>query len=574
MTQEFPLVIVGGSAGSLKPIQDLFSVIESSCGAAFIVIQHMSPDHESHLDQLIAKRTIMPVEKLMDGMKPLPNQVLINLPGKFPVLQDTFHYISPDNTHRPIDRLCESLPPKIAENTILVILSGNGNDGKKGAAVIKKCLGKIIVQDPGTAAFTGMPQSIIDEELSDLILSPDKIGEVLSFIDNEEQLHKYLTENHSKQADLLEFEKILLLVKDIANQDMSAYKPSTLKRRIQRRMGLYHYDTFAQYHKLLLKDFKELEQLSKDLLIGVTTFFRDSEAFKILKEQVIPELCRNQDQQPSIRVWIAGCSTGEEAYSIAILLIQHYSMHKKPPNIQIFATDIDNAALEVARTGVYTKEALSQLAPELVTASFIEDKGSYRINKQIRESIVFASHNLITDPPFSKLDLVVCRNLLIYLNSINQKKILSLFHFVLNENGYLFLGSSENIGNIGRHFNAISKQWRIYHHTNTAPRRPPILPINVGMSTVKDGQSALAGNRFGIGQEHYYNQIIQSYGPVHLLINKQHQLLYVSGPAEQYISIPVGQASHDIFKIARTSLSASLRSAINQAESENRRIAN
>jgi two-component system CheB/CheR fusion protein len=572
METNIPLVIIGGSAGSLKPLQELFSSIPSDCEAAFLVIQHMSPDHESHLDQLIAKRTSMPVEKLKEGMEPLANQVLVSLPGQFPILHDTYHYISAENTHRPIDLFCESLSTERAANTSLIILSGTGRDGRNGALRLKKFNGTVIIQEPSTATFPSMPEMVLEENIADLVLPPSKIGEVINILQDHDKLSTYLQNNDAQKADLLEFENILSLVKEHAKQDMSAYKPSTLRRRIYRRMGLHHVEELSQYHNLLLQNTDELEQLSKDLLIGVTAFFRDLEAFKILEEQVIPELCRNRQSNSPVRVWVAGCSTGEEAYSIAILLMQCFVRLGETARIQIFATDIDDAALEVARNGVYPKESLAIFDKELIKSYFIEDKGDYRINKSVRESIVFASHNLITDPPFSKLDMVVCRNLLIYLNSVNQKKLLSLFHFVLNSAGYLFLGSSENIGNIGRHFKAISKQWRIYHHTDAAPRRPPVLPINVGITSSRDGQSSLSISGSLISQERYYRQLIESYGPVQILINHQHQLLYVSGPTEPYLSIPGGQASHDLLKITRPSLSVSLRSAISQADTENKRI--
>ncbi len=567
-----PLVVIGGSAGSLKPLLEVFSSIPAQSGSAFLVIQHMSPEHESHLDQLIAKRTSMPVAKLKEGMEPLANQVLISQPGQFPALQDTYSYIATENTHRPIDMFCESLSAERAASTVLILLSGTGRDGHDGAIRLKKLNGKIIIQDPETAAFPSMPESVLEEGIADLVLSPAKIGEVINILNDTDKLASYLKDSDLQKADLLAFENILLLVKEHAKQDMGAYKPSTLRRRIHRRMGIRHFDELSQYHNYLLQDAGELEQLSKDLLIGVTAFFRDPEAFKILEESVIPSLCRERKKNLPVRVWVAGCSTGEEAYSIAILLMQCFASLGEIGHLQIFATDIDDAALEVARNGVYSKETLAYMDEDLIKSYFVEDKGGYKINKSVRESIVFASHNLITDPPFSKLDMVVCRNLLIYLNPINQKKLLGLFHFVLNPGGYLFLGSSENIGNIGRHFEAISKQWRIYHQTDAAPRRPPVLPINVGFSGSRDSQASLPGGASMMSQERYYRQLIESYGVVQILINRQHHLLYVSGPSDPYLSIPTGQASYDLLKITRPNLSVSLRSAISQAEAENRRI--
>lgn len=572
-----PLVVVGGSAGSLPGIQEIFKVVPPDCGYAYVVIQHMSTEHKSHLDDLIGDLTKMPVTQLLDASELAPDQVYVCLPGQCPIFSEgVLHYLQDVNSHarhHSIDGFCCSLPTEVAASTTLVILSGTGQDGTEGAVHIKQAGGRVIIQDPTSATFSGMPLSVLDQDLADLVLAPDKIAEVIGLLPDMEKITAYVVEPRDEKSSEEQFHEILKLVKHHTKQDMEVYKPTTLRRRISRRMALQHLDSYQQYMQLLQNNHGELQQLAKDLLIGVTAFYRDPEAFKIIEEQVVPALCHAKGDGEKVRVWVAGCSTGEEAYSVAILFMDWFAAKQQRPRLQVFATDIDDVALELARAGIYPIEALANLESGQVMRHFSEDKNGYRINKAVRESIVFASHNLTTDPPFSKLDLVVCRNLLIYLNPVNQRKLLSLFHFVLNPGGYLFLGSSENIGNVARHFEALSKQWRIYRHTDSAPRRPPLLPISSGLA----GSREIPGSGINPGalgnQERYYRQLLETHGPAQVLINTQHQLLFVSGDVSRYLTIPIGQASFDLFKIARPELSMSLRSAISQALEHQQRVA-
>jgi len=563
-------VLIGGSAGSLAAIRTLFEALPADCGVSYIVIQHQSPLHHSHLDEVISKWTSMPVQLASEGTALQPDHIYIGLPGHPMTLRNNILHLqdtSPD-PHKPIDFLCPSLAAAFGQDAALVILSGTGHDGTQGARDIKLSGGIVIAQSPSSAGFDGMPLSIQSSELADQILNPDEIAAALCVWGKTGKLDRHQVEVAPALSEQDIFEAILALVREHSHNDMSDYKPNMLHRRIERRMGLRHAQDMDAYLKILRQNPAELDQLARDMLIGVTAFFRDMEAFQIIEQEVIPALCGAKPANEPVRVWLAGCSTGEEVYSIAIVLMEWFAQHKLPPQIQIFATDIDDAALEVARAGVYSKEALADMSAARLQHFFKEDRHGYRIVKAVRETIVFASHNLISDPPFSRLDMVVCRNLFIYLNNSVQKKLLGLFHFVLNPGGCLFLGSSESIGSVARHFKTTSKQWRIYQHLATAPRRLPTLPITASMAVRrldKDNDTATDLGALS-GRERLYRNFLDLHGPAQILVNSRFELLFVSGNTSPYLSVPTGQASHDLLKMVKPGLYMALRSAVNGAQ--------
>ena len=565
-------VLIGGSAGSLSAIRTLFEVLPADCGVSYIVIQHLSPQHHSHLDAVISKWTSMPVHKALEGTRLLPNNVYVGLPGHHISLTgDTVHLHAPDpslDPHKPIDFCCQSLASQFGQDAALVILSGTATDGTLGASAIKQTDGLVLVQQPASAGFDGMPRSVMNANLADQALTPDEIAETLCCWGRTGQVDRPQIAALHERSDEELFNAILEMVREHAHNDMSDYKPNMLRRRIERRMSLRHAHNLESYLRILIQTPTELDRLSKDMLIGVTAFFRDAEAFQIIENEVIPRLCEAKTAAEPVRVWLAGCSTGEEVYSVAILLMEWFAAHNLPPRIQIFATDIDDAALEIGRAGIYSQAALEEVSAERIQRYFKEDRQGFRIAKAVRETIVFASHNLISDPPFSRLDMVVCRNLFIYLNTTVQKKLLSLFHFVLNPDGYLFLGSSESIGSIGRHFHTLSKQWRIYRHLPNAPRRLPMLPITASVCKRRAGNSSETGtDRTALAdQERTYRQLLDSHGPTQVLVNSNYELLFVSGDTSPYLTIPVGQASHDLLKLVKPNLYMTLRSAINGAQ--------
>ena len=569
-------VVVGGSAGSLSAIHDLFLSLPEQSELAFVVIQHMSAKVESHLHSLIAKWTRMSVEPAIDGVQIEANRVYVALPGNLlSVVSGRFQLIavdSPSGHLLPIDHFCKSLSAEFKSKSALVLLSGSGKDGTDGSFAVRQAGGIVIVQDPTTTNYNSMPLSVMSAGIANCALPPDQIWTALGSWKLPGKMTLTDADQNSVPDDGKMVDDILELVRVHTHKDMRGYKPTTLRRRIERRMGLCNLRSLDAYAKFLQQNSVELERLSKDLFIGVTAFFRDAEAFQILEDEVIPLLCKAKSEGQSIRIWLAGCSTGEEVYSIAILFLECFAKLKHSPELKIFATDIDDAALEVARMGSYSGEALSRVSADRVQRFFVQDKNGLRINKSVRERIVFAHHNLISDPPFSKLDLVVCRNLLIYLNTQTQRKLLSLFHFVLNTGGYLFLGSSENIGSVSRHFDAISKPHRIFRHLDMAPRRPPQLPIHAGLSVrPPDPQVLVHEAGTASGRERIYRQMLDRYAPFQVLANSNYEVLFTSGDSSPYLSVATGQASHDLFKMTKPNLILPLRSAMNRTQREHTR---
>lgn len=566
------VVLIGGSAGALSAIEHFFEALPERCEHefAFIVIQHLSTDHKSQLDSLIEKWTKMTVAFAEEGTKIQTGHVYVGQPGYFLEINNQALHLSKAQSHldihKPIDFLCQSLALEYGQYATLVILSGMGNDGTEGAKAINDVNGRVFVQEPLSASFDGMPNSVIKAGLVDGVLMAEDIAAALCASPRYETEH--ILKPDSTTMHKSAFTDILALIKDYAQNDMGNYKLATLRRRIERRMSLCQVHDLDTYLHILEQTPDELKQLSKDLLIGVTAFFRDPEAFKIIADSIIPEICHRKDSGDPVRVWVAGCSSGEEAYSIAILLLEWFAVNDQKPRIQIFATDVDDSALDIARTGFYAKELLADVSPEYLNCYFTNDKDGYRIIKSVRETIVFASHNLISDPPFSKLDLVICRNLLIYLNGTTQRKLLNLFHYVLLPQGFLFLGSSESIGNVARHFSAISKQWRIYQHEDIPHQRQPQLPITIASNSRRlfASYEPIAELDGIAGHDSLYRRLIEKHGPAMLLINTRHELLYVSGDISPYLTIPVGQVSLDLFKMINPSLAIALRSAFKDAE--------
>jgi len=567
------IALIGGSAGALSAIEAFFENLPQSCEQefAFIVIQHLNKDYKSRLDSLIGKWTSMEVVFATDGMGVCAGRVYVGQPGCFmDLMDDHFRLIQPDSVmkkHNPIDFLCRSLVSGYAGDSVLIILSGLGDDGTEGARLLKQAGGRILVQDPLTADFDGMPSSAIASGFVDRILPMVDLPSALTDSDRND-VHKQGGAMPVHNSNQVAFTGILELIRKHAHNDMANYKQTTLRRRIERRMSMCHADDYDAYLEILMDSPNELNQLSEDILIGVTAFFRDAEAFKIVEQNIIPEICARKDVNQPVRVWVAGCSTGEEAYSIAILLLEWFAGQQQKPRIQLFATDVDDNALGIARAGFYPSELLADVPDYLRERYFTEEKSGYRIAKVVRETIVFASHNLISDPPFSKLDLVVCRNLLIYLNGTTQKKLLNLFHYVLLPGGFLFLGSSESIGNVARHFSPISKQWRVFRHENIPHPRTPQLPIAIDLNARRLFASSepIAELESIACHESVYRRLIEIHGPAMVLINARHELLYTSGDIAPYLTLPTGQISLDLFKMINPALAMALRTALKEVE--------
>ena len=484
-----PVVGMGGSAGSLEAFKTFFTAMPADSGAAFVVIQHLAPTHESLLAEILAQHTRMKVVQARDALPVEPNCVYVIPPNQYLRSREGVLYLAEPVTHdgirMPIDFFFRSLAEDRQERAICILFSGAGSDGTLGVRAIRGAGGLAIAQDPQTAQFDDMPRNAIATGMVDFVLPPDRMPEaLLNYL-----RHPYV--RGGEPAAVLEAEgkpgglqDILALVLAQTGCDFRCYKKSTILRRIERRMGLHRISDLARYYDLLRQDTGEVNELFKDLLINVTSFFRDAEAFEELRQAVIAPLVRAKQSDEPLRVWVPGCASGEEAYSLAMLLMEEVTAARKNCPVQVFATDIDEEALEFARQGIYPESIAADVAPERLSKFFIRKDRGYQVTEPVRKSVVFAVQNLITDPPFSKMDIISCRNLLIYLDAETQAKLIPLFNFALNPGGYLFLGKSEGIGGQNDLFDVVSKKARLFRRL--IPARPIILdsPIVPGKKRV------------------------------------------------------------------------------------------
>ena len=567
----FPIVGIGASAGGLEALETLFDNMPTALGIAIVIIQHLSPKHKSIMASLLRKHTSMTVLEIEDGMKIKPSCVYLNPPDKnVAIINRKLYLTEPLKTHGinlPIDSFFRSLSEDLGEKAVCIILSGTATDGTLGIKAVKGEGGMAIVQNPNSAKYDGMPNSAIATGLVDFILPLEKIpGELIKYLQ-----HPYIDRPERIETAEQQFknyvQKMLGLIRTRTGHDFSKYKQTTIRRRIERRMALHQLNSLKTYMAYLEKTPAEVYILFKDLLIGVTNFFRDEQAFEFLNKHVIPQLINNQGNHAPLRIWVAGCATGEEAYSLAILFAEALSEHKKQISIQIFASDIDSEAIEFARAAVYPASIAADVSLERLDRFFLKENDAYRVRNQIRDMIVFAPQNIIKDPPFSKLNLVSCRNLMIYMEPVLQKKLLPLFHYTLAPNGFLFLGTSESIGEFSHLFSTVDAKWKIFKRkpyiddsVANYPRTPfyDILPQPAGaderhVPTVADIHNLAE------------KMVLENYAPPCVLINDRFEILHFIGHTDRYLSTPSGKASFNILKMAREGLRYKLNTALHQA---------
>lgn len=577
---EFPIVAIGASAGGLAAFEAFFSAVntDTDLGMAFVLIQHLSPDHKSLLSDIIRHYTHMEVFEVEDGMHVQPNCIYIIPPNRdMAILNGMLQLLEPSSPHGqrlPIDFFFHSLAQDQHKRAIAIVLSGTGSDGSKGIAAIKAEGGIVIAQDLDSSEYDGMPKSAIDTELVDYVLPPAQMLKQLSASVKHPIKHppKNLSVYASKENDL---HKVFVLLRDQTGHDFSQYKPSTIHRRIERRMAVLHIDSLQNYAKHLQNSPSEIDALFSDLLIGVTNFFRDPEAFAFLKEHIIPKMLSLKPSGSTIRVWTTACSTGEEAYSIAILLKECMEEMKQNFLVQIFATDIDTTAITAARAGIYPLSITDHVSPERLARFFTPqiDGSGYRIHKNIRDMLVFSEQNVIKDPPFSKLDLLSCRNLLIYMDSDLQKKLLPIFHYALNPNGILFLGSSESIGDFSDLFSVLDQPSKLYQRKenshsklyNTAPIRffPPTTALRLSPQQTVEKNTHITKVSL---RELTEKTLLQQSTLTGILVNEQGDILYLHGHTGMYLELPSGEVhANNILKMAREGLRRDLTSALHKA---------
>lgn len=570
----FPIVGIGASAGGLEAIQGFVSRLPSDVDIAFVIVQHLPPDHKSVMGSLLQKHCQISVSDIEHGEKVRPNHIYLNAPEcNVDLVRGVFNLVKTTKVaglNLPIDHFFRSLAEDRADRSIGIILSGTGSDGTLGLKAIKNAGGMTMVQDPDQAKYDGMPRNAIDTGLVDFILPVEKMADELTMYIQ----HPYIrAEKPNLPAEKLEafMQKIFTIVRQVTGHDFSHYKRSTIRRRIERRMAVHQIESIADYHHYLRENPAEAETLFKDLLITVTSFFRDPEAWVVLHDKVLVPLVENQRPDIPIRAWVPGCATGEEAYSLAMLLLETMDRLDKHLNFQIFATDLDADALEQARKGDYPQSIAADVSPERLHRFFNKHDARYTIKKQIREMIVFAVHNLIKDAPFSRLDLVNCRNLLIYLEGDLQKKIMPLFHYTLNPNGALFLGTAENIGESSEYFVAVDFKWKIFRTKPAAyTTAAPLYELSAGH---RQPAARPAQPRPEADLRHVAERIIlQDYGWPCVFVNNANEVVYFHANTEKFLRQPGGQPSLDIIKMARPEIRQKLSTAIHLARNENRTV--
>ncbi len=574
----FMIAGIGASAGGLEALEEFFKNMPANSGLGFVVVQHLSPDYKSLMGELLSRYTDMSIYRVEDGMIVEPNSIYLIPPKKNMSLFHKRLYLT-DQDHKhglnlPIDIFLRSLAEDMGKNSIGIILSGTGSDGSLGIRAIKEAGGMVMVQDDRSAKFDGMPRSSIATGIVDYVLPATKMPqELVNFIK-----HPYIKDSvkfeHviSKDEDLLT--KVIKLIKDRVGVDFSTYKPNTIIRRLEKRISINQITKFDDYVNFMVQSSDEVHILYKELLIGVTQFFRDPDAYEKLKQEVIPKLFRKSAVNYPVRIWSAGCSTGEEAYSLVILIREYMEENKLNNDIKVFATDIDRDAIETASFGMYPESIASDVSPDRLKKYFTRKDKGYQINENLRRMVIFATHNIISDPPFTKIDMITCRNLLIYLDNNVQKKIISMFYYSLNKNGTLFLGSSETVGEISKGFDTINSRWKIFEAK--PGYRPPVV-TNFALANINKGKkdiidTELKSNLYRKQEVNIFEKLLQDYIPPCVIVDQYYDIVHVFKDVNKYIKIPPGKLNFNLLKMINKDLSVVISSMLHKVAKENRSV--
>jgi two-component system, chemotaxis family, CheB/CheR fusion protein len=564
------IVGLGASAGGVSALRDFFSHLQPDSGHAYIVVLHLSPDHESKLAEVLQSVSPVPVTQVNQSVRMRPNHVYVISPNHSLTADDgtlvTSLVTRTEQRRAPVDLFFRALADAEGARAVSVILSGTGSDGASGFKRVKEHGGLVIVQEPGTAEFPDMPAAAIATGLVDLVLPPSAMpGHIQDY--GERLQRTVLPVAAGSGGDVTAVRDILTLVRVRTGHDFSNYKPATVLRRIGRRMNVRQVATPDEYARLMREEPGESAALMKDLLISVTNFFRDPEAFRSIEQRVIPQLFAGQRTFDQIRAWCAGCATGEEAYSLAMLLTEAAESQMDPPSIQVFATDLDERAIAVAREGFYTDAETADVSEQRLQRFFVRAPGGYRIRRELREVVLFAHHNLIKDPPFSHLDLISCRNVLIYLNRTVQERVLETFHFALRPGRYLFLGTSESPDGTDL-FLPLDKPAHIFESRTVASRlplpliEPPTMPVRGPFRSA----DLASGERLLPADLHL--RLLEEYAAPSVIVTEEHKVVHISEGAVRYFSLPAGTLSRDVAHLARPELRPDLRTALHQAARE------
>lgn len=566
---KFVIAGMGASAGGLEAFEQFFSNMKKNPGMAFILISHLDPQHASMLTEILQRVTQMTVVEVQDGMKVKPNFVYVIPPNREMIIfQGTLKLSIPEGPRGqrlPIDVFFRSLAQDQGENAIGIIFSGTGSDGTMGLRDIYGVGGVAIIQDPSTAKYDGMPLSAIKAGYYSYILPVQKMSEAILEMITRQSLRR---EPAISEDERIGLNHILMLLRTRTGHDFFQYKKSTIQRRIERRMFQKNINKFELYFGYLKENAEEVQNLFKELLINVTSFFRDLEAFHILATAVLPKLLAGKPETYTFRAWIPGCSTGEEAYSIAILLYEFLEKSHKLFKVQIYGTDLDNEAISIARQGIYLPNISQDVSPERLHRFFTMEKDHYRVKKEIRDMVVFATQNVIKDPPFTKLDLLSCRNLMIYLNTDLQKRLLLLFHYSLKPGGILFLSPSENLGTNSDLFEPLNRKWKLFQRNPFS--NLPYEMLDQGFSfTSQPAEHIKKEPTTKVEKINFVDLIrrilLTSYVPSSVVTDMKGDILYVHGETGKYLELMSGHPTLNIVDLAREGLQLEIRNAVQKA---------
>lgn len=580
-TKFFPIIAMGGSAGSFYAFEKFFLHMPVDCGFAFVIVMHLDPSHNMGVSTLLQKSTAMPVIEAKDGTKLEPNHVYVIPPNRDMGIHNghllLFNASRSKGAQMSIDYFLQSLAEDQWNYAVAIIFSGMGADGETGVRMIKEKLGMAMAQLPETAEYNSMPSAAIKTGMVDYILSPEEMPSKLIQYLNHPALKAVGTDELVlERNNYTHLNKILMLLRSHTGHDFTLYKKNTVTRRVERRIAFHQLPDYIHYVNYLRENPLEIDILFKELLIGVTKFFRDIPAFEEMKEHFYARLLKKNNDDP-IRIWIAGCSTGEEAYSIAILVMEFLNAIKSRPHpkVQIFATDLDPNAIEHARAGFYFSNIIAELSAERLDKYFIKKANGYVVRKEVREMIVFAQHNLIKDAPFTRLDLLCCRNVMIYLTADLQKKLMPIFHYSLNIGGILFLGPAESVGVYNDAFNILDSKWRLYERKDGISAGGKLIdfPFNItnqpdktlkGLQDKPIAKSILA--------ERFHKVLLDTYTPASLLVDEKGEIFYINGKVDKYLKFPSGEASMNIHKMVVEELRYVVGNALHQCASQKAKI--
>ena len=571
---EFLITGIGASAGGIQAFQEFFHHVPAKSGIAYVVILHLSPDHDSRLAQVLQTTTKMPVKQVNEKEKVQPDHVYVVPPNQHLTMQDGSIIVSPniqiEDRRAPVDIFFRTLAEEHGSRAIGVILSGTGANGSMGIKRIKEKGGAAFVQNPREAEFNEMPRNAIATGLIDEVLNVAELpAKIIAYKSSLGKLQIAEQAEQRPQDQQQALREIFTEIRIRTGHDFSNYKRPTLLRRIERRINIRNLPDLPSYVDYMHQNQEETNALLKDLLISVTNFFRDKRAFDVIENEVLPILFKSKTGDHQLRIWVAGCATGEEAYSIAILCAERLAGLVDGPKIQIFATDIDEAAIAQAREGLYNINELADVSPERLRRFFVKEGDEYRIRREVRETVMFAIHNILKDPPFSHLDLITCRNVMIYLNNVAQERIAETFHFALNPGGLLFLGSSESVDGATDLYASFNRENHVFQSRQATPRTYPI-PESIPnfhittpqLTTAQEHENKIL-ERISFGDLH--QQLLEQYAPPSLVINEEYDIVHLSERAGSYLQIGGGEPSNNLLKLIRPDLRIELRAALYQA---------